>query len=696
MIGMSTIRCVRCQKEVDSTYKACPYCGEAITDFLRRYMVEPIDGKYEIIQRLGAGGMGEVYKVRHKFLNALRVIKLIRPQILDSSDAHERFLREARAATRVQHPNVATLHDFSELPDGSHYMVWEYIDGENLAQRVRRRGVLPPSEAVRITIEALHGLDAIHRAGIVHRDISPENIMITRDENRVKIIDLGVAKVEEADQQATRTGIFLGKLRYASPEHLGFLPEGEKIDGRADLYSVGIVLYEVMTGRPPFEATSPHEYLMHHSAETPMTQVKLDAIPGGPGLQAIVARALERDRNKRFNNAREFAGALEEVGKTLAPANDAETVMGTFTDDATVRMTPAPAAMAAATPPPDTLHRSTVRTPAPPPAPAPNLPVGVSTEPGGDYGYPRQQQTPQPSYPQPPYPPPPQQTPYPQQQQYQPYAAAQTAQKKSSILPWMIVIFILLLGTAGGAAWYIKKQLLEEPTRPGTQVAQNTTSPATQSASMANVNVTVPSTTSAASSTTETTASTPPTITEPQTNTIAPTPQPQPEPQPVRPRPRPQPVIEPTPQPAPQPAADTAESDASDEEPPANKYLKAQPFVEGGDGRSNDYAIAEARRQLTGLNHVAIAGGADPTLQMELASLLRRNGVQVLPSSDIVVHFDGAVERLQRGRKQRSAHASITRKGRVVFRYEMAPEEYRVGDDPAEALARVLSNIFGR
>src|SRR6185436_4713748 len=114
-------------------------------------------------------------------------------------DAHERFLREARAATKVQHPNVAVLHDFAALPDGSHYMVWEYIDGENLAQRIRARGTLSPREAVLIAIQALQGLEAIHRTGVIHRDISPENLMITRDTNVVKIIDLGVAKVEDSD-----------------------------------------------------------------------------------------------------------------------------------------------------------------------------------------------------------------------------------------------------------------------------------------------------------------------------------------------------------------------------------------------------------------------------------------------------------------------------------------------------------------
>ncbi len=339
------MKCVRCHSEIDKSYMACPHCGEAITDFLRRYLDQPIDGKYEILERLGAGGMGEVFKVRHTYLGAMRVIKLIRPQIAGSQDANDRFLREAQLATKVHHQNVATLHDFSALPDGSHYMVWEYIDGENVAQRLRVRGTLPPRTAVRIAIEALYGLEAIHRAGIVHRDISPENLMLTAD--GVKIIDLGVAKAEEVDG-GTKTGIFVGKLRYASPEQLGFLGEGEKIDGRADLYSLALVLYEMLAGRPPFEAKSPHDYMLLHSRDTQPRPLDLRAdLPGGVELQHLLSRALQNDRTKRFATAAEFAAALEHVEKTLPDPADAQTQQIPFDADRTMRVA-------------DTLHAPTI------------------------------------------------------------------------------------------------------------------------------------------------------------------------------------------------------------------------------------------------------------------------------------------------------------------------------------------------
>ena len=310
--------CIHCKSEIDSKYKACPYCGEAITDFLRKYLETPLDGKYQILSRLGVGGMGEVYKVLHTHLNSIRVIKLMRSNISADPAAHERFLREARLATKIQHPNVAALFDFSTLDDGSHYMVWEYIEGINLHDLIAERGTLSPRYAARLAVQALHGLDAVHRCGIVHRDVSPENIMITRDDEgqeRVKIIDLGIAKSSGGnDDDKTKTGMFVGKWKYCSPEHLGMLPAGERIDARADLYSFGIVLYEMLTGVPPFVADTPHAYLLKHASERPKALREVNpASVSAPELEALMFRALEKDRNNRFATAREFAQTIERI-----------------------------------------------------------------------------------------------------------------------------------------------------------------------------------------------------------------------------------------------------------------------------------------------------------------------------------------------------------------------------------------------
>jgi serine/threonine-protein kinase len=314
--------CIHCRAEIDSKFKACPHCGEPITDFLRRHLESPLDGKYQILGKLGAGGMGEVYKALHVHLNALRVIKLMRSNIASDPGAHERFLREARLATKIHHPNVAALFDFSTLEDGAHYMVWEYIEGINLHELITEKGPLSPRYAARLGIEALHGLEAIHRAGIVHRDISPENLMITRDqdgEEHVKVIDLGIAKQSSDEGDAkTKTGMFVGKWKYCSPEHLGMLPPGQRIDGRADLYSFGIVLYEMLTGVPPFQADTPHRFVMLHAAEPPRALRDTNpSVTASPELEAAIFKSLEKDRGKRYATAREFARELEALMPSL-------------------------------------------------------------------------------------------------------------------------------------------------------------------------------------------------------------------------------------------------------------------------------------------------------------------------------------------------------------------------------------------
>jgi serine/threonine protein kinase len=369
-----------------------------------------LDGRYEITARLGAGGMGEVYKATHVMLGAPRVIKVVHPHIAANADARDRFMREARVATKVQHHNVATFHDFASLPDGSHYMVWEFIDGENLAERLRSRGTLPPRQAVQIAVQALHGLEAIHKAGIIHRDISPENLMITKD-GTVKIIDLGVAKMDDPEAVSqTRTGIFVGKLRYAAPEQLGFLPEGEKIDGRADIYALAMCVFELLTGRPPYEAKSPHEYFLHHAREVTQTNVILPPhLPGSEALQRVLEKALARNRNDRFASAREFAVALEEIERTLPDPVNTATLATPIDPDETWR--------------PSQGFEQTLRTPSPAAAPL------LSAEPTV--------QTPMPAYR-----PPTEQTPMPV-----------VNAPKSRVWPVALVVLLAVLLIGGGGAF---------------------------------------------------------------------------------------------------------------------------------------------------------------------------------------------------------------------------------------------------
>ncbi|HUF18771.1 MAG TPA: protein kinase [Thermoanaerobaculia bacterium] len=278
-----------------------------------------IDGKYEVLERLAEGGMSEVYKVRHLHLDELRIVKIMPSDLAREESTSERFQHEAKLASRVRHRNIASLHDFSRLEDGSFYMVSEYLDGYTVQSWIHEKGRIEPLVAIEIAIQVLTGLEAIHKAGVVHRDVSPDNIMIVADDEAddppgfiARILDLGIAKsLDEDEGGRTQTGAFVGKARYASPEQAGLLGKGETIDQRSDIYSLGVTLYEMLSGTAPFDSPTPEGYLLKHIHETP---APLTAAMGGAaipaGLAQIVEKAMAKDRNGRFDSAAEFKGAL--------------------------------------------------------------------------------------------------------------------------------------------------------------------------------------------------------------------------------------------------------------------------------------------------------------------------------------------------------------------------------------------------
>lgn len=282
-----------------------------------------LDEKYEVLEHLGGGGVGEVYLVRHLHLDEKRVVKVLRSDRVQDPDAQKRFLREARFATQIKHPNVATLYDYSRLDDGSFYMVWEHIAGEDVATRLRRDGAFPVRAAVDLGVQALAGLDAIHAAGMIHRDISPDNLMLADREGsapRLKIIDLGLAKdlAADPDLKVTQDGMFMGKLLYCAPEQAG-LHKGETLDHRSDLYSLGLVLYEMVTGKAPFEADTPHGAVFLRLSEAPAPMAEKNPAARVPAaLEKVVRKALEREREDRFPDARSFAEALQGVARGLS------------------------------------------------------------------------------------------------------------------------------------------------------------------------------------------------------------------------------------------------------------------------------------------------------------------------------------------------------------------------------------------
>jgi len=262
-----------------------------------------LEGKYEILEKIKEGGMGAVYKVRHRFLDEIRVIKVIRSTLEPSQEISDRFLREARMAIRLRHPSIAVLHDFAVDDDGKAFIVMEHIDGLTLEDVLRTSGPPPLGLALEIASQALRALGYLHRHGFVHRDVAPDNLMLTRGvdgEPLVKLIDLGIAKVLAGEGAATSTGIFLGKPRYASPEQF----RAQEIDHRSDLYSFGVVFYELLTGRCPVDGNDPASYMAGHLFRPPLDFAASDPHGTLPAaLRRIVLRALAKAPEERFASA---------------------------------------------------------------------------------------------------------------------------------------------------------------------------------------------------------------------------------------------------------------------------------------------------------------------------------------------------------------------------------------------------------
>lgn len=307
--------CKGCGNIIPSGAKSCPFCGMEFVSSHMFQIGEIFDEKYEILNFLGAGGMGEIYKVKHIHLEDIRVIKIMRQSFAQEEQDLKRFLLEAKIATKLHHPNVAILYDFSQYKTGLFYMVWEYIPGFDISVVLRKCGKMPPGIAISFMSQALDGLGFIHKNGIIHRDISPENLMIYKDqlgEFKLKIIDLGIAKTTGlVDQHLTQTGMFLGKLKYCSPEQVGALEEGEKIDGRTDIYSIGLVLYEMLSGKSAIYSTTPYGYIHKHITQTPepLSINELDE-EANKKLNDVIFKALEKNRKNRIPTAEQFKEEL--------------------------------------------------------------------------------------------------------------------------------------------------------------------------------------------------------------------------------------------------------------------------------------------------------------------------------------------------------------------------------------------------
>jgi len=277
-------------------------------------MIGSVVGNYKIIYKIGEGGMGAVFKGVDLMLEREVAIKMLRPELAQQPSVVERFRTEAVTLAKLNHPNVATLHSFFRQGE-DFFMVMEFVRGETLDSIIRQHGAMPCERAVELFSMALEGIDHAHKMGIVHRDIKPANMMLT-DTGSIKVMDFGIARVLGTDR-LTRAGHLIGTAEYMSPEQV----RGEETDARSDIYSLGILLYEMLTGRVPFNNTSEYE-LMRSQIEDAPTPPRTFAPHIPLGVEQAIMRSLAKKREARYQSASEFRANLVQriTGAVTNPA----------------------------------------------------------------------------------------------------------------------------------------------------------------------------------------------------------------------------------------------------------------------------------------------------------------------------------------------------------------------------------------
>jgi serine/threonine-protein kinase len=286
-----------------------------------------LNGSFHVLQKIGSGGMGAVYKASQPEMNRMVAVKILHPKLNTRKDLVSRFRREARAMSQLTHPNTVKVFMFGELEDGALYIIMELLEGKNLNQTVRTEGPFPMQRALPILVSVCGALDEAHKAGIIHRDLKPENIFLVQSgalRDFPKVLDFGLAKVGERQMRPgsimlTQEGMVFGTPEFMSPEQA----QGKTLTPGGDIYSLACILYEVLTGKLPFEAKSAMDYIQYHVTAKPIPLSS--RVPGKtfpPLLEQVIDRALAKKPEDRFQSAADFAAALDCVlrGATALPA----------------------------------------------------------------------------------------------------------------------------------------------------------------------------------------------------------------------------------------------------------------------------------------------------------------------------------------------------------------------------------------
>lgn len=309
--------CPQCNKSYDDTAKICPHDGKPLLEIVPLYN-DPLIGqtlanRFLILEMLGEGGMGKVYKALHKHMERICALKLLSSQSTNKEAEVIRFKREAQMAGKINNPHAVAIYDFGEAESGLFYLAMEYIEGESLKQAMAKESPMNIARVVDIVAQIAEGLAAAHSLGIAHRDVKPENIMLARTHQHkdyVKVLDFGIAKafMEEAGDGLTKAGTVIGTVPYMSPEQVS----GKKVDARSDLYSLALIVYEMLSGRLPFTADTWQDLAFQRILQNPTPLRKMNPSIS-PAIENVVMSGLVRDYEARIQDVRDFAAALREA-----------------------------------------------------------------------------------------------------------------------------------------------------------------------------------------------------------------------------------------------------------------------------------------------------------------------------------------------------------------------------------------------